>query len=805
MDAMVPGDEAVAQLVQQHQAEEGHEDGGRAQGIVPDEHEEARHVEEQDVDAHFDAEGAADGEGLVHGSWRVLGAGPEGGPYTPELGKRGRPLQRTRRGVLGRRTLAAMSPSRLSTSLDPKRPRVMRVDLGALGAGQASAVEVGEWHATDPLADRVGCWGGPAAALVWFQDPGHRETSFALAVGPAVARGVPTAARAVVMAHAPLAGCVREGQVGSDLARRLARVTDLLLIEGVAPGSGAVLVLGEQGARLENLPDLEGLDPEATQRALVKHLGPCASLRVGPAGEAGLPLANLAAGSDPPSYVGRGGLGASFAARGLKALAVTAQEVEPVRDDRWAALQKDSPRLAARAEGASLELFESLAARSALGARGGSERVSVEEARAFGEQARERVERRHGCRGCPTPCGWVMDDPGAEGEGVNARFNALHPLGQNLGIDGVEGAGELLSCCNRLGLDAKEAGGCLALWARDKPHLWGESLALEELLEQMVRGEEPAAQLGQGADALGRSLGLADDGLHSRGQGMGSESNLAVHLGACVGVRGREPMRTFPFLVGAGFGRAGLEALVAPLPLPLGAENPALPVGKGRLVWWHENLVLALDLSGFCSFAAAGMLADRVVDLDGLARELEGAEGESPGERWLGRGAVLAELWRRLGGEDGQRVSEGPSGALAAPGMWDEYHALRGVGLTPEDPLGDHILERALGQLGTPGGEEALVDESSFGGLTARGRVRLRASGALAEALGTEPSLELNLPTRVRAVVAQAARRWPEAAPLLRRGEAVLPSVHSGGRQLGPDDLVRDGDELDLILVVSGG
>ena len=120
---------------------------------------------------------------------------------------------------------------------------MLRVDLGALGADPGSGVEASRWRASDPLDDRVGCWGGPAAALVWFQDRAHRQGSFALAVGPAVARGVPTAARAVVMAHAPLAGCLRDGQVGSDLARRLARVTDLLLLEYVAPGPGAVLVL----------------------------------------------------------------------------------------------------------------------------------------------------------------------------------------------------------------------------------------------------------------------------------------------------------------------------------------------------------------------------------------------------------------------------------------------------------------------------------------------------------------------------------------------------------------------------------
>jgi len=212
-----------------------------------------------------------------------------------------------------------------------------------------------------------------------------------------------------------------------------------------------------------------------------------------------------------------------------------------------------------------------------------------------------------------------------------------------------------------------------------------------------------------------------------------------------------------------------------------------------------------LDLSGFCSFAAAGMLADRVVDLDGLARELEGDEGEAPGERWLGRGAVLAELWRRVGGRAGAGIPNGVGDALAGTVMWTEYHALRGVGLIGEDPMGEGILGRALAQLGGADDEETPMDEPVPVEPAARGQVRLRASGALAEVLGEEPILELDLPAHVRSVVAQAVITWPAAAPLLGCEGAVLPGVHTAGRQLGPDDLVHDGDELDLILVVSGG
>jgi len=698
--------------------------------------------------------------------------------------------------------------SGLNTSPGPvpsnrPRPRCLRVNLGALEPHVEAAVDPEEWRACDPLIDHVGSWGGPAAALALFQDTDRQRGAFALAVGPAVARGVPTSARAVVMAHAPLAGGVREGQVGSDLARRLARVTDLLWLEGRVEGPGAVLILGDDSMRLEFLPELIGLDPEQTHRTLEQLLGPCATLRVGPAGEAGLNLANLAAGTQPASFVGRGGLGAAFASHGLKALAITAQAVAPLHDSQWAAHLGASPRLAARAEGGSMELFESLAARSALGARGGEERVSLQDARAFGRQARERLARRHGCSGCPTPCGWVLDGPETEDVPAAARFSALHPLGQNLGLEEIDGARRLLACCNRLGIDAKEAGARLAWEARQRPALWGDAAGLEELLEQMVRGEQPEMALGHGVRERAPQVGPGPGARAPARGDAGLDSNLAVVLGACAGVRGGEPMRTFPFLVGTGLEGEGLERLVAPMPLPPGAADPAQPHGKGRLVWWHENLVLALDLSGFCSFAAAGMLADGVLDLDGLARLLGVQEGDSPAVEWLGRGAMLAELWSRIAVNSDRGPRERAQSVLQLPGMWNEYQLLRGVGLPAEDPLGERIIERALARLDTP--ERAPGPGCDRVEGRAAGQVRLRASGPLGQKLGEQAILELDLPTGVRSLVAEAARHWPDAAPLLEREGDVLPGVHRRGRQLNDGDLIRDGDELDLVLVVSGG
>ena len=139
---------------------------------------------------------------------------------------------------------------------------------------------------------------------------------FGVAVGDGVRRGLPTAARATVAARSPLTAGLSEGLVGGDLGRRLARVADAIVLFGSAGGSGGVVVVDPHGrATFQRLPELCGLDPAATHAALVERFGPCSPLRVGPAAERGVAIASLASGGEAASFVGRGGLGAAFAAR----------------------------------------------------------------------------------------------------------------------------------------------------------------------------------------------------------------------------------------------------------------------------------------------------------------------------------------------------------------------------------------------------------------------------------------------------------------------------------------------------------
>jgi aldehyde:ferredoxin oxidoreductase len=705
-------------------------------------------------------------------------------------------------------------------------PRVLHVDLGAIERGERPVPR--EHGCREPWAPgpwaTLASWGGSALGLACLHEHAQRDARgpqpFVLAVGEAVRAGLPTAARAAVLSRAPLSGLYAEGHVGGELGARLARVADALVLEGRATPAGAVLVIEEDGrVVLLARPDLRGAAPAETVRALETELGSVAVLAIGPAGERGLPFASLASGHSPPSFVGRGGLGAAFGALGLKALCVRARPAAasaPRADSaELFARLRASPRLAARSAGGTLELFDAWAARGEL---------APDLAHGLAREARERADERHGCRGCPTPCGWVFER--SDGAKQGARFGASHALGLALGLESLDDALHLLGLCDELGADAKEVGAVLALQclAQERGRLAGRSARGER--DELARRtaalvDDPDAPGRAGAAVLARSLGLEAELPISRGQTVRAEASRAVLLGQCVASGGADPMRSFPFLLES-VSEARLAALLAPLPLPREALDARSTLGKGRLVFWHENLISAVDLTGFCAFSAAGLVSDGLADIDELAVWILPQALRSPADpRWAGRSSgarllaaganlVLArrELNRLYGmASDADRPAFARE-VLDEPGMLDEYRALRGLDQVgaPSPPALAHfgtpgVLELGLASLSSP----AEVARAAPAVARVLGRVTLRAGGELAQAIGERCELELALPASVQEILrAAAAEKPPARAQLLRAGEPV-PAVWRAGRRLAAGDRVAAGDVLDLVTAISGG
>ncbi|HJO25767.1 MAG TPA: aldehyde ferredoxin oxidoreductase N-terminal domain-containing protein [Planctomycetota bacterium] len=702
------------------------------------------------------------------------------------------------------------------------------------GAGPCSVegAEVVDWPA-------MASWGGTALGMVLLHGWPEAQPPLVLAVGDAVRRGLPTAQRTAIMGRSPLSGRLALGHVGGELASRLVSVWDAVAISGRTRVPGAVLVINPDGKPgLLSVPELTGLSPAATGRQLEEIFGPCASLRVGPAGEAGLIGANLCTGGEAGSFVGRGGLGARFGGLGLKALVVLAggpamgmaagESAAAGGDDyggpgnNLALALKASPRLRARADGGTLELFQAYGARGDLRGAGYAEPVSgavvnrlVNEVEAAGGERRGQ----RGCHRCPTPCGWTFETRGGR---TTAHFSALYALGLNVGEEHLDGALRLLAVCDEMGLDAKSTGASLALLAD------GDGEAMERLVRAAVAGsgEEEARLLAAGPAATAQALGLEGEAHLVRGQAGRPEGNLASVLGQCVAVGGVDPMRSFPFLAtdGPAGGPDGGGVLVLEGGggvLGGGELDPTRPEGKGRLVWWHENLVSALDMVGFCAFSGAGLLADRAATLDTLAGwilpaalggEVAGPwQGVGPARRLLAAGASVVLLGRLLDRRWGHSEAEArPAWAahlLDQPGMLDEYRALRRWGgAGPERGLSADLGTEGVlgGALAGPGGVAERWGAPPVGEAR-QGSVRLRATGILGLALGRDTRVAALLPVTATGFLREIAASRPAAASLLLRAGQPLPAIYRAGRRLGPSSPIETGDTLDLVLAVSGG
>ena len=714
---------------------------------------------------------------------------------------------------------------------------MIEVDLARLERGERAGPAVPVLD--DPALAEIAGWGGTALGLALLArevrvgvDP---APPLVLAVGACVRAGLPTAARLSVLARSPLSGLLSEGQVGGELGPRLAAVADALVVRGRTELPGGVLVVGADGrARLVSRPDLCGADPVSTWRALVAEHGPAGVLCIGPAGERGLPYANLARGGERPSFVGRGGLGAVLGRAGLKAVVVAAEPgTLPARSATAAltAALAASPRLAERAAGGTMELYGAIGARGDLGARNYSTIVGAEGGARLQGEARERGRGRSGCRGCPTPCGWVFER--SDGTRMGAHFAATHSLGVNLGLNELDDALRLLGVCDRLGLDAKEAGALLAVEAvaRERgltrgPALWGDAAGFAALLEGLVDNDPEREPMRAGAVAYARSLGLASELAATRQQPARPESNLAALLGQCVSAAGVDPMRSFPFLIESA-GRAGLERLCGAVALPPGAEDPRSPVAKGRLVAWHEDLVSAVDATGFCSFSTAGLLVDELCDLDTLAgwilppalRAPTAADwaARSPGERLLACGANLALLRRELNASfDAPEDQDRPAWAAAAldlPGMLDEYHRVRGL-----DPDGrptpavrallarPALVDRLRSEVGDDRAASSFpADDEDRSHESSTGTVEVRALGSLGDALGRQRRIAVRLPRPAIDLLRELADEDPALAARLFANGRPIPAIWRDGTLLPPETRVAAGDVLDLVTAISGG
>jgi len=383
---------------------------------------------------------------------------------------------------------------------------VLRVRLGA---GTVSREEIPpEW--------RRRYVGGKALAARYLLadteagvDPLGPENLLAFAVGPLTGRA-PGEPRFAVVTKSPLTDAFLDSYAGGDFAARLAGSLDdclLVLVEGERDEPG-VLVVEDGDARIEDAPELAGLDAAETDAQYPDAAVAC----VGPAGEHGVRFATVATdGGD--HHAGRGGAGTVMGAKGLKA--VVARDDPPETPPKLADADEEFADAEVGRWQAASETLESVDFADEVGAlptRGwqsgtfdGAGDVGIEAVREA-SVGRERPDDA-------VPGGFRVPD--GDGETV-PRGAASITLGAGLGISDFDAVAELGGLCDRLGVDVISAGSAVAFAARasergalDRNVDFGDPEGARALIREVAARETPLADaLADGVVAAADRLGF---------------------------------------------------------------------------------------------------------------------------------------------------------------------------------------------------------------------------------------------------------------------------------------------------------
>jgi aldehyde:ferredoxin oxidoreductase len=408
--------------------------------------------------------------------------------------------------------------------------RILEVDLSS---GEIDEVPLGP----DEVANYIGGRGLGARLLYDRLDPRcdalSPENIIVIAAAPLIGTNAPTAGRGHMVFKSALSGGLGSSNCGGTWAPAFkATGFDALVIRGRA-GSPALIDIRENGAEILPAGHVWGKDVHQTTEAL-EGSGPGRRphvLCIGPAGENGVRFASVM--NDRNRAYGRGGPGAVWGSKNLKAIRVSGQRRIKIKDgERYRSgleqsfyLLKQAPatkRLLRELGTAGLleliNLINMLPHRNFLDNLHRDEDVE----RVSGETlARMILQRAAGCYLCPMGCQRHTRVGDRKGEGP--EYETMVMTGPDCDIYDLQAITRANYLCNELGMDTISFGGTLAcamelferglLTARDTGGVdlrFGRSDILEEMARRVAYRRGIGDRLAEGSFRLADSLGCPE-------------------------------------------------------------------------------------------------------------------------------------------------------------------------------------------------------------------------------------------------------------------------------------------------------
>lgn len=334
--------------------------------------------------------------------------------------------------------------------------------------------------------------------------------------------------RLSVGGKSPLTGTIKESNAGGTAGLALARLGLRGIVVSGVSRELKVLVVGPEGARLEEASELALRGTyDACDRLRARYGAGVSIICIGPAGERRYLNSSIQVTDRegrPARAAARGGLGGVMGARGLKAVVLLEGCVKPSFADapRFRAASKAYVQAlkAHPMTGSVLTRFGTAALVGAVNEMGAIPTRnyttgSFEGAAALsGEhmadlQAERQGNMTHACQaGCPIACSNVYNGPDGKYLTSGMEYETIALNGANLCIDDIDVVALIDRQCDDAGLDTMETGATIGVAAEAGLLSYGDSAGVLELIRQMAAGTPLGRELGQGTERFGKSLGV---------------------------------------------------------------------------------------------------------------------------------------------------------------------------------------------------------------------------------------------------------------------------------------------------------
>ncbi len=338
----------------------------------------------------------------------------------------------------------------------------------------------GTWDTPDEMAEEYLGGRGFIAKILYDRlapkiDPLGPDNIIVFATGPATGTLVPTAGRIAVGAKSPLTNTISASYMGGHFGGTLKYAGyDGIIITGVSP-KPVTLVIDDAKVSLRDASNLWGKETKESQDILREELGEGFELgSIGPAGENLSPISTF---MHVQRAAGRGGIGAVFGSKNLKAVAVrgtggitvgtpVAEFIQGCRE-MHDIIMANPVRPAFRFAGTTgmLPVVNSIIGLPYMN----HQDDQVPDVQPIhNETIYQYVNKIESCAGCNVFCGAVVefDRNGQHYRTERLDHESTWALGPNCGTVDLPAIMEANMLCDYLGLDTMSTGGAIS-WAME--------------------------------------------------------------------------------------------------------------------------------------------------------------------------------------------------------------------------------------------------------------------------------------------------------------------------------------------------